>query len=203
MIPTRLHVRFLLRLLLILGVTGGTLLLLLMVYIALKFDGSAVLPVDCAMVFGAAVHSKDDPGPGITRRVETAANLYHQGLIKRVFLSGGKGDATKESEAQVMRKVALLLGIAPESLKLEEFSTSTWENLEKTRPLMQGCESVVGISDRYHLARIGYLAYLQGWGELQTYPADRRAPWYFEVRSVLREMAGLLYYFFAIHERFG
>src|SRR5687768_11009949 len=39
------------------------------------FDGSATLPADCGLVFGAAVYSQYLPGPAITRRIEAAAAL--------------------------------------------------------------------------------------------------------------------------------
>ena len=62
-------------------------------------------------------------------------------------------------------------GVDPDRITLEEEATSTWENLVYARPLVSDCSSIVGISDRYHLARIQYLAELQDWG---SYPCIRR-----------------------------
>lgn len=156
-------------------------------HVVSQFDGNAVFPADCAVVFGAAVHGTGTAGPGITRRVTTAANLYQNGDVQKLFLTGGKGDENKESEAHVMRKVALLHGVDPEDIILEEQAKSTIENIMLTSPLMSDCNSIVGISDRYHLARIAYL------GDIQTHPATTLPTRAFEVRAILREVAAFLY----------
>jgi uncharacterized SAM-binding protein YcdF (DUF218 family) len=170
------------------------------IFVVTQFDGNATFPADCGIVFGTAVRPLRDErgaivyaaaGPGIMRRVETAADLYRQGSLRRIYLSGGRGEGMPESEAEVMRRMAVVHGVANEDLTIEERSTSTRENLIFTQPLAKHCASVVAISDRYHLARIRVLAWLQGW-KLQTYPADRHATKAFEVRSVMREVLGIV-----------
>jgi len=148
----------------------------------------------CAIVFGAAVHRNSLPGPGITRRVQTASRLYKEGVLRHIILSGGKGSQDVESEASVMRDVAIADGIPSAVISLEDQSRSTWENLVNSRPLTGSCSTVIGISDRYHLARIEYLASLQGFRGLQTIPADTDVPLAFEIRSFSREVVALLYY---------
>lgn len=160
------------------------------------FDGTAELPADCALVFGAAVYGQNLPGPAITRRVAAAAALYRDGQVNTLILSGGMGQGrgVSESEASVMRALAIELGVADEDMMLEEGSHSTWENIANARNLTSGCSSVVGVSDQYHLARIELLSWRQGWGELQTVPAQDRPPARSEQRSVLREMFAYVYY---------
>jgi uncharacterized SAM-binding protein YcdF (DUF218 family) len=149
----------------------------------------------CGLVFGAAVHRDSVPGPGIERRVATAARLYGEELLQHIILTGGKGDVFMKSEADVMREVALRDGISRKDITLETASMSTWENLKNSKPLTGSCATIVAISDNYHLARIGFMAERQGWGSrLKTYPADTGAPWYFQVKSILREVGALLYY---------
>ncbi|TSC57137.1 MAG: hypothetical protein Greene041662_1056 [Candidatus Peregrinibacteria bacterium Greene0416_62] len=176
------------------GLVTGIILTALTERIVLAFPGDAVFPVECGLVFGAAVHRSDDPGPGIMRRTVTAARLVHEGKIERLIFTGGRGEASDESEAAVMRSVAMRNGIDPDIIALEEESTSTWENLVYSRPLIKECASIVGISDRYHLARIQYLAEIQGWGNLPVYPADNPPNDAFTLRSMLREVAAMLYY---------
>lgn len=177
-------------------------LLICVVFLAIifaHFRGNARFPVDCAIVFGTAVRlvpgergaaASVTAGPGILRRVKTAADLYKKGNVKHIFLSGGRGEGMPESEAEVMRQIALSSGIADRDIVIEDRSTSTKENLLFTRNLTSDCQSTVAISDRYHLARIELLALLQGW-VLQTYPASPHADLAFEVQSVLREMVGM------------
>lgn len=150
--------------------------------------------VSCGLVFGAAVHRGSLPGPGITRRVKTAARLYREGILQHIILTGGKGGEEVQSEAEVMQQVAIEDGVQAGDLTLESQARSTWENLLYSRPLTAGCTTVIGISDRYHLARISYLAHIQGWEDIRTLPADDESSWPFELRSIGREVAALLYY---------
>ncbi|PIQ76559.1 hypothetical protein COV83_02505, partial [Candidatus Peregrinibacteria bacterium CG11_big_fil_rev_8_21_14_0_20_49_14] len=160
-----------------------------------QFSGDDIdFPVDCAVVFGAAVHKGSVPGPGITRRVETAVDLYNKGKVKTIFLTGGKGSEELESEAAVMQKVAMRMGVDPADIVLEDQARSTWENLQLTAPLVADCTSIVGISDRYHLARIAFLADMQGWGNFRTLPAKRVPNPLFETRAAFREALGIVYY---------
>ncbi|MDD5751833.1 MAG: YdcF family protein [Candidatus Peribacteraceae bacterium] len=150
--------------------------------------------VTCGLVFGAAVHRGSLPGPGIKRRVRTAARLYKEGLLQHIILTGGKGSQEVDSEAEVMEQVALQDGVAAGDLTLEPNARSTWENLLFSRPLTGSCDTVIGISDRYHLTRISYLAHKQGWEDIRTLPSDIEPSWPFELKSVGREVAALLYY---------
>lgn len=187
------------------AVWGASLLLvfafaLCMASVVIHFTGDAVYPADCAIVFGSAVHPLYDEsgavvsakaGPGITRRVSAATALYKEGSVKHLFLTGGQGEGMLLSEAEVMQRLAVSHGVRAGDITLEKESHSTEENLAFTRPLTEECTTVVGISDRYHLARIELLARLMGW-EVQTEPAAWTAGNAFELRSSLREATILL-----------
>lgn len=194
MIPGRMHFWLVCKAFLVLSLLCILIVCCLSFYVFLNFRGTSEFSEDCGLVFGAAVHSRANPGPAITRRTKTAARLYREGKLKSIFLTGGKGSEIQESEAAVMRKVAMLDGIDPDDIVIEEKSRSTWENLQNSRSLLRDCESVVAISDRYHLARIRLLARQQQWEEMQTYPADVHAVWPFELKSTVREAFGIIYF---------
>lgn len=164
-------------------------------YVVHSFVGNAVLPVDCAIVFGAAVNRGSQAGPAITRRVAAAADLYRNDQVQRLVLTGGRGEGNANTEAEVMQRVALQQGIAVADISLENNAHNTWENLLFSRNLTSDCKSVVAISDQYHLGRIRLLAWRQGWFDLQLYPAQDREPaagierWSFQ-----REVFAVLYY---------
>jgi uncharacterized SAM-binding protein YcdF (DUF218 family) len=121
--------------------------------------------------------------------------LWKNGDVKRLFLSGGKGEGMGRSEAEVMGEFAEKFGVPKKIITLEGESTSTVENLTNVRSLVKDCESVVAISDDYHLTRIKFLAWQQGWS-LQTYPAQRKPDSAFQMWSVLRETLAMIYYAF-------
>jgi uncharacterized SAM-binding protein YcdF (DUF218 family) len=158
------------------------------------FGGTAELPADCAIVFGAAVYGQDTASPAITRRVSAAAKLYREDNVQKIILSGGKGTGVRESEAQVMRTVALEQGVLETDIVMEDQSHSTWENILHSRPLAEGCTSVIGVSDQYHLARIELLSWRLGWGNLQTAPAQGKTLSASERRGFIREIFAYLYY---------
>lgn len=163
-------------------------------YVVTQFDGDAKFPADCGIVFGAAVRGGEYAGPGILRRTRTAAALYKNGQLEKIFVVGGKGSGNTESEAAVMKQVAIDNGVSSNDIIMEDESTSTWENLQNVRPLLEGCDSIIGISDRYHLARIDFLAYKQGI-DLMIHPSDVNViSKVFELRNVVREAVGILYY---------
>jgi vancomycin permeability regulator SanA len=201
----RTFLRILRRLLILLIIAGGTaaagvITVLLAVYVIIysHFDGTAELPADCALVFGAAVYAQSRPGPAITRRVAAAAALYREEKIQKLILSGGRGEGVRHSEAQVMRAFAIELGVAGNDIIIEDESHSTWENIAHSKNLTSQCSSVVAVSDQYHLARIELLSWRQGWGDLQTVPAQDRPPEDSEKRSVYREVLAFIYYVFYI-----
>ncbi len=194
-------VKILLRLLLVALITGVSGILLTLIFVLISLRGNAALPADCGVVFGAAVLPQrngsgrvitSQAGPAILRRVQTAADLYKRGMLKKIFLTGGRGEGMRLSEAEVMRKVAIQDGVKPESLRLESQSRSTEENIAFTKPLTGSCSSIVAISDNYHLARISLLSWQSHW-KVGTYPAASSAPFSFEWRSIVREVVAILY----------
>lgn len=158
------------------------------------FEAEATLPADCAVVFGAAVYGLSQPGPAIVRRVTAAADLYRGREVNRLILTGGMGTGNRETEAGVMRKQAMMRGVPPDAITLEEESHSTQENIEFSTPLIQDCESIVVVSDAYHLARIKLLAWRQGWDSVGTVAPETRPPAESEQRSVTREVLAYMYY---------
>lgn len=193
--------RFLLRLVAIVCSVAAIVLLASLATVILSFRGTAAFPADCGVVFGAAVQPlkngsghviTSQAGPAIIRRVGTAAGLLEKGLLQRLFLTGGRGEGMLLSEAEVMRDVAISGGVPPNRIALEKRSTSTEENISNTMPLTDTCNSIVAISDDYHLARIAYIAGRMGWN-ISTYPAEHPASFDFELRSIFRETFALLY----------
>lgn len=166
-------------------------------FILSDFSGTATLPADCGIVFGAAVYGSR-PSMAVQRRIDAAVALYRRHLITRIFMTGGKAGGDRLSEAAVMRARAIHGGVDPRDIVTEDRARSTWENLLFTRPLTESCGTVVAISDAFHLARIGLLARRQGWGTLQTFPAARPSSFALEARGIGREVLGVLYYAFHV-----
>jgi len=129
------------------------------------------LPADAVVVLGARVLSGGIPSGALQARVEKAVELYQRGIASRLVFSGGVGDHPP-SEAQVMRALAVQLGVPVEACSLEEQSHSTEQNARYSAELLRslGAQRVVVVSDPYHLLRARQYFRLQGF-EVATSPA--------------------------------
>ncbi|TSC79644.1 MAG: hypothetical protein G01um101425_575 [Candidatus Peregrinibacteria bacterium Gr01-1014_25] len=157
-------------------------------------EGSGTLPADCALVFGSALLKSGEPGPGLQRRIATAARLWNEKQVRTLVVTGGRPDGAAISEAEAMAERLHARQVPAGAIRTEMAARSTWENLVLSKPLLQDCESVIAVSDGYHLARIRLLAWRQGWGSLPTYPADDPSPVASHLRNIARETAAYLYY---------
>lgn len=161
-----------------------------------KAGTSTTGPIRCGLVFGSVVHGADFAGPGIQRRVQKASSLFKSGQITTLIMSGGIGRPGQESEGEVMKRYAINLGIPTTAIIVENGAKSTWQNLRNSRFILeqQNCTNTVAISDRYHLARILFSAYLQGVHSLHAIPAAPPQQQSFEFTNTLREVIALPYY---------
>ena len=138
----------------------------LTVYLGLlaRVDSLATLETaqisDAAIVLGAAAYHNGAWNPCLVARVQRGVALLQAGTVRRLILSGGVDIEDGVSEAAVMRQIALRSGADAAALLLETRATSTVENLEFSRDLMQreGLKSAVIVSDPYHLPRASLIA---------------------------------------------
>jgi len=74
------------------------------------------------------------------RVAERAAQLFHEGWASLVIFSGGQGSITRalwdEPEAERFARIAVELGVPPESILIEPHSTNTGENIQFTKRLL-------------------------------------------------------------------
>ncbi len=106
------------------------------------------------VVLGARVLPDGTAAPALERRAEKGAELYRRGVAPLVFFSGGSS-GTLPSEASVARDIAVKLGVPLSACVLEEDSHSTFENAQRTGPMLKQrhIDEVVLVSDGYHLLR--------------------------------------------------
>ncbi len=136
-----------------------------------KFDQTA----DVAIVMGSRP-CKAWP------RIQKAVQLYHQGLVRKLILTGRPlvGEVT---EAQWLRQQALQLGVNDNDLFLEEKATNSGENMAFSRPIIEanGFRSVIIIQQEFSQVR-GYLTARKQFAglslELINQPASAHPYWH-------------------------
>lgn len=152
-----------------------------------------------AIVLGAAQWN-GDPSPVLQTRLNHALELYRRGTVRQLILTGGVGQGDTISEAAAGRDYLLERGVSPDDLLLEEQGQTTWDSLRSAAEIARanGIESVLLVSDSYHMLRSLKMAYDLG---LDAYPsptrASRDAPLSLLLAThVLREAGAYLMYVF-------
>jgi vancomycin permeability regulator SanA len=128
---------------------------------------------DVAVVFGARVYADGHMSDALQDRIRTACELYRAGRVRRLLLSGGKGDGAL-SEAAAMRRYALAHGVRPQDIFVDDHGSNTEASVRDTVPLFRqwGARRVLAVSHFYHLPR-GKLAYERAGMDVRTVPAHQ------------------------------
>ncbi len=148
------------------------------VFAVVLFDALAILLIanwapelkkaDAIIVLGAAINT-----PALKNRTEQGLKVYEQGLANTIVFSGGKISDSDISEAEFMKKIAEKKGIEA-NIILEDQSHSTYENIFNSKKLLPESDSVIIISDNFHLARAVLVAKRAGFQDVQWSGPDEK-----------------------------
>lgn len=145
-----------------------------------------------AIVLGCRVYG-ERPSLSMIERLEAAYEYLEENPDTVCIVSGGKGDSENISEAEAMYRWLTDKGIEPSRIYKEENSTSTVENIEFSKEIIEENglnKSIAIITSEYHTYRAGVIAEKQG----LTFGAapGKTAIWLFPTFYV-RELYGILY----------
>ncbi|MBQ9074533.1 MAG: YdcF family protein [Mogibacterium sp.] len=109
---------------------------------------------DVAIVLGASVYD-NSPSPVFCERINHAVELYEDGYVNMIIMTGGVGEGNIRSEADIAREYAEQQGIPEEAILIEETSTITAENLENAKRIMEqnDMDTALIVSDPLHMKR--------------------------------------------------
>jgi vancomycin permeability regulator SanA len=128
-------------------------------------------PADAVVVFGARVRNDGAPSLTLANRVRTASELYRDGLVDTVVMTGGI-EPSGIDETIVMRDLAMQLGVPSDAIILDPAGHNTNASVANTIRIFgeNGLDRVLAVSQFYHLPRIK-LAYARAGLEAWTVPA--------------------------------
>lgn len=114
---------------------------------------------DAAVVLGAAAWDKR-PSPVFQERINHAIALYQSHRVEKLVFTGGTPKQGFMTEAQVGRRYAIKQGVPARDILFENTSRDTYQNLVNIKPLLRehDIQSVIIVSDPYHLARAAAIA---------------------------------------------
>ncbi|WP_144718489.1 YdcF family protein [Agrococcus jejuensis] len=153
---------------------------------------AARAPVAAAVVVLGAGLVDGRVSPLLAARVARGVALADEDPRTLLVLSGGQGADEPRSEASAMAEHAESLGVARDRLLLEEASTTTEENLQRTRALLEE-RGVLGpvtvVTSDYHAFRAATLLRTLG---IRGHARGARTARYYLPSALLREYVALL-----------
>ena len=152
-------------------------------------------PADAAVVFGCRVYSSGKLSAALADRVRSAFDLYHEGLVSHLIMSGGPGPG-EIHETDAMRDFAVSLGVPSDCILIDRMGISTDETVTNTVPLLRkhGFSRVLAVSHFFHLPRIK-LTYQRAGVDVFTVPAQQQFRLPNEKAMLVREVAALWAYY--------
>jgi SanA protein len=121
-------------------------------------DTSPARPV--AIVFGAGLRRDGTPTTVLRDRVETAAELYAQGKVVKLLMSGDNRFANY-NEPEAMRQYALRLGVPDKDIVLDYAGRRTYDTCYRAGAIF-GVKHAVLVTQLFHLPRAIYTCNMLG-----------------------------------------
>jgi SanA protein len=149
-----------LRLVIILIVSGAGILVLprlvTLVYAWPRWYTVNDVPAErVAIVFGAGLRWDGTPSPVLRDRVATAAQLYFDGKVHKLLMSGDNR-YLDYNEPGAMQAYALQLGVPAEDIVLDYAGRRTYDTCYRARDIFQ-VESAILVTQTFHLPRAIYV----------------------------------------------
>ena len=150
-------------------------------------------PADAAIVLGASVYD-NSPSPVFCERINHAVDLYNDGYVETIIMTGGVGEGNIRSEADIAREYAERQGIPAESIYIEENSKITDENLRNAKAIMneQDLDTALIVSDPLHMKRAMLYAHDH---EMKAYSSPTPTSLYRSWKTKLPFLAREVFYY--------
>lgn len=168
--------------------------------IAIIWDGlhDDIKHADVAVILGNKVEQNRAPSMRLQSRLDKAIELYRQGWIKKIIVSGGR-EKNGYEEADVMRDYLVDYGIPAKDILLDKGGYDTYLTAQNTKKLMQenNLESAMIVSHYYHISRTKLAFFKFGTRNV----ASAHAQVHLELRepyAIVREFFG--YYFYLLRD---
>lgn len=108
-------------------------------------------PRQVALVFGAGVFPDGALSPPLADRVSVAVELYRQGKVRKLLMSGDNSRRTYD-ESTAMKQYAVSLGVPPADVVLDYAGFHTYDSCYRAQAVFD-IHGAVLVTQRFHLAR--------------------------------------------------
>jgi SanA protein len=124
-----------------------------------------------AIVFGAGLYRNGSPTPVLRDRVATAVELYHDGRVEKLLMSGDN-NAFGHNEPAAMQDYAVSLGVPDQDIILDYAGRRTYDTCYRARDIFH-IDSAILVTQAFHLPRALYTCNMLGVPAVGV-PADLR-----------------------------
>ncbi len=109
---------------------------------------------DAIVVIGGGAGESGVPGQGYEERVTHAVDLYKRGYASHTIFSSGYTNIMKEPD--VMKALAISLGVPSDAIIVETDSANTYKNVLNVREILKdkGWNKILLVSSPYHMRRV-------------------------------------------------
>jgi uncharacterized SAM-binding protein YcdF (DUF218 family)/glycosyltransferase involved in cell wall biosynthesis len=110
-------------------------------------------PADAIVVFAGGVGESGQAGGGYQERVKMAVDLYNGGFAQRLVFESGYVFAFREAE--IMRDLAMRLGVPASAILVENHGANTYDDVIRVRDVIRanGWRTILFVSSPYHMRR--------------------------------------------------
>lgn len=179
----------------IIAVIGFIILLIINVFMIKSVNDYPQNKNSTVIVLGCRV-KEGRPSLMLKRRLDSAYEYLSENPDTFVIVSGGKGNDEIMSEAECMRDYLCEKGISSDRIIMEDKSSSTYENLEFSKSIIEEnnlCSDIVIVTDGYHQLRAEMIAKSLDYENISNISAPT-SPWLVPTYWV-REWFGVAYQF--------
>ncbi len=116
------------------------------------------MSADAVVVLGAGLRAAGVPGPALKRRIKHGVRVLNERRVTYLVVSGGV-TGPPPAEAEVMRAMAVDLGVSDERIVVENRAVNTFENGVYSGRIIRerGWRQVVVVTDSFHMPRALYV----------------------------------------------
>lgn len=133
-----------------------------------------------AIVLGASVHGTE-LSEALRGRMNAAIDLYNQGLVKNILLSGD-GTNAYYNETTAMKKFALRQNIPQDNVLTDEKGYSTYATIVRAHDIFHARSAYI-ITQNFHLVRAVWIAKARGIDAQGVNAGQLSGPWYYLCRE--------------------
>jgi vancomycin permeability regulator SanA len=133
-----------------------------------------------ALVLGAEVYPNGHPSPALVNRLDTSIQLFREGKVKGLLMSGGHGSI----ETAAMQRYAVAAGVPGDSIQLDDGGLRTLSSCQRARDVFHATRVTI-VSQAEHLTRAVYTCDKLGLDAIGVVAPDFPGPalWTYRIRE--------------------